>query len=404
MNGREVRRRLEGRPVAAPDLPPSRHPRVRWFLRVAPGLALVAVLALLALVDGGIFGTPWYRFVTVDGGSMAPTIGRGDLILVVPAPATVEPGMILVLRVGGQLVTHRVVAVNPDGTFVTRGDANSVDDAWGGQQVTVEGQYLATLPVLGNVLRVGSRSEASFTDAVNAGMTITVGPFPPPVACPLADFGYDASGAQPYALLTVHVWAKGTLPANCALSFSLNSYRSQGPDWPHTGTQALYDHQAVTLDASHPTGTLTVRKPPCYGQTDFYTGTMRFDGVDSALPHYPDVVVPQPLLAWSNGGKACKGTLGASDPSAPIDAPSPDPSTSPDPSASVNPPVLASQPPAPSPDPPVVVAPPSPDPSASPDPSPSPSPVDTASPAPTDVPAPTTAAPTDAPSPTPAGG
>ena len=78
---------------------------------------------------------------------MAPAIGRGDLILVAPAPAKVEPGMILVLRVGGQVVTHRVVAVNPDGTFVTRGDANSVNDAWGGKPVSVEGQYLATMPV-----------------------------------------------------------------------------------------------------------------------------------------------------------------------------------------------------------------------------------------------------------------
>jgi len=142
MNGRQVLRRLAGRPVVAPDrptTPPTRHSRARRLLRVGSSLALVAVLALVALVDGGIAGTPWYRFVSVEGGSMAPAIARGDLILVAPAPAKVEPGMILVLRVGGALVTHRVVAVNPDGTFVTRGDANTVDDAWGGQPVTVEG-------------------------------------------------------------------------------------------------------------------------------------------------------------------------------------------------------------------------------------------------------------------------
>ncbi|MHB8891845.1 MAG: signal peptidase I [Candidatus Limnocylindrales bacterium] len=160
-------------------------PRVVARLRgLALNTALVAVLALLALVDGGIFGTPWYRFVSVEGGSMAPAIGRGDLILVAPAPARVEPGMILVLRVGGQLVTHRVVSVNPDGTFVTRGDANTVDDAWAGQPVSVEGEYLATVPVLGNVLHVGSTSEATFTDEVKALMTITVGFFPTPVAPP----------------------------------------------------------------------------------------------------------------------------------------------------------------------------------------------------------------------------
>jgi len=139
--------------------------------------------------------------------------------------------MILVLRVDGQVVTHRVMAVNPDGTLVTRGDANSVDDAWSGRQITVEGQYLATVPVPGNVLHVGSTSDASFADGARGVMTIKVGPFLPPVPCPLADFGYDATGAQPYPLLTVHVSANGTLPADCALSFSLNAYTAQGPDW-----------------------------------------------------------------------------------------------------------------------------------------------------------------------------
>jgi hypothetical protein len=203
-------------------------------------------------------------------------------------------------------------------------------------------------------------------------------------------------------MLTVHVWAKDTLPADCALSFSLNSYTTQGPDWPSSGTQTLLDHQTITLDAGHPSGTLTVKEPPCYGQTDFYSGSMRFDGVDGALPRYPDIVVPQPLLAWSNGGKGCmtsmlmSGPLGAT---GPADPSSPDPSPSPDPSAAPSdPPVLSSQPPvvAPdppvvaSPDPPVVIAPPSPE------PTPSPSPVDTASSAPTDTPTP---APTDSPAP-----
>ena len=85
----QVLRRLDGSPVVAsdgPTTPSARHPRVRRLLRVASSLALVAVLALVALVDGGIVGTPWYRFVSLEGGSMAPAIGRGDLILVAPAP------------------------------------------------------------------------------------------------------------------------------------------------------------------------------------------------------------------------------------------------------------------------------------------------------------------------------
>jgi hypothetical protein len=123
--------------------------------------------------------------------------------------------------------------------------------------------------------------------------------------CTASLFGYDKSGAQAYPMLVVHVWAIGTLPEGCSWSFSLNSYTTEGPSWSTSGTQSLYDHVSVTIDATHPSGTLTVNQPLCYGQTDFYSGTTRFDGVDGSLPHYPDSVVPQPLIAYSNGGGAC---------------------------------------------------------------------------------------------------
>ena len=93
---------------------------------------------------------------------------------------------------------------------------------------------------------------------------------PAPTPCAAALFSYVQFGAEPYPMLKVHVWARGPLPADCNLSFSLNSYTTQGPDWPNTGTQALYDHQSITLDRTHTSGTLTVKQPPCVGQTDFY--------------------------------------------------------------------------------------------------------------------------------------
>jgi hypothetical protein len=271
--------------------------------------------------------------------------------------------------------------------------------------------WLISIAVLAGVMmaRTVQGTTAYFTDSHAGSINATLAKFVP---CPLADFGYDATGAQPYPLLVVHVWAKTTLPANCALAFSLNSYTTQGPDWPSTGTQALLDHETITLNASHSTGTLTVQKPLCYGQTDFYTGSIRFDGVDGALPHYPDTVVPQPLLAWSNGPstkpKGCKqsmlmsGPLDSSapgDPSSPAPSPSSDPSASPDPAASAptDPPVLAPQPPVVD-QPPVLIPPPSPDPTASPDPTeaPSPSPAESANPDPPDAPAASDApAPTD---------
>ena len=88
------------------------------------------------------------------------------------------------MTVGDEIVTHRVVLVNPDGTFVTRGDANRVDDAWGGQPVQVNGQYLATIPWLGRFLPVPVASAASFVDRTTATMHLTVGPWATPTPSP----------------------------------------------------------------------------------------------------------------------------------------------------------------------------------------------------------------------------
>ena len=120
--------------------PPGGRSRAGRLVRV---VSFVTLICLIAVIGIGMVANPWYRLVSVEGGSMEPAISRGDLIVVGPAPTKVEPGMILVLRVDGQLVTHRVVEVNPDGTLVTRGDANGVDDAWGSRPVSVEGEYLA---------------------------------------------------------------------------------------------------------------------------------------------------------------------------------------------------------------------------------------------------------------------
>ncbi len=160
----------------------SSHRAPARVLGLVSDCLFVGALVLALLLAMGIVGTPWYRIVKIDGGSMAPTISRGSLILVAQPPAQVRPGMVVVMTVSGDVVTHRVVAVNPDGTLVTKGDANRVTDDWGGEPVRVVGQYLATIPLLGAIIPVPDVSAATFTDRTTASMSITVGVFPiPPV-------------------------------------------------------------------------------------------------------------------------------------------------------------------------------------------------------------------------------
>ena len=203
MAGRQalIPRHGGGRLPAAPQLTPGpghavrgrvHHLSPRALLGAALEALLVAAIALLAFIALGVVGNPWYRVIGIDGGSMEPTLSRGDLIVVRPAPSTIEPGMVLVLSIGQETVTHRVMAINADGSLVTRGDANSVDDRWDARDVDVQGLVVATIPWLGRLLPIPDSSGALFTDELTATMDIAVGPFttPPPTPVECSDLTF----------------------------------------------------------------------------------------------------------------------------------------------------------------------------------------------------------------------
>ena len=95
-------------------------------------LGLVAITALL------VFGTlaamavlptfiPGYTSVSITSASMSPTLRVGDVVIAVDhGGAQIEPDSIVVYEDPRKhdLVTHRVVEVNPDGSYTTKGDMN----------------------------------------------------------------------------------------------------------------------------------------------------------------------------------------------------------------------------------------------------------------------------------------
>jgi signal peptidase I len=133
------------------------HLRESPFRRLASGLNLALVLTLTALLLGGValaYGATdnrWYKVIAIQGESMEPTIAEGDLI-VITRPERVEVGDIGVFQVDGQVVTHRIVGIDPGGELVTQGDANPTADDWGNAEVRLVGVYRLRVPWLGRVL------------------------------------------------------------------------------------------------------------------------------------------------------------------------------------------------------------------------------------------------------------
>ena len=109
---------------------------------VAAGLLVVLVLVALAVV-----GLHSHRLYAVQTGSMAPTIPARSLVVVDPGRYAV--GQPITYEHAGALVTHRLVSVNPDGSLVTRGDANPSTDAWSVAPDAVIGGVVASVPELG---------------------------------------------------------------------------------------------------------------------------------------------------------------------------------------------------------------------------------------------------------------
>lgn len=101
-----------------------------------------------------VFG---YRVYMVLSGSMSPAFDTGSMVFVRPAdPVTIEVGDVITFSGSSEdlLTTHRVVNIDDeDGLkFITRGDANNVDDPNPVPVENVVGRVHGSLPYLGYMM------------------------------------------------------------------------------------------------------------------------------------------------------------------------------------------------------------------------------------------------------------
>ena len=91
--------------------------------------------------------------VVITGGSMQPSIRRGDVVIVRSAAATaLRPGVVITFadpNRPGSLVTHRVHDVRVDGRLVTKGDANRDVDVPTVPLSAVQGRAVRRVPYIG---------------------------------------------------------------------------------------------------------------------------------------------------------------------------------------------------------------------------------------------------------------
>ena len=129
----------------------------RWLLTAAGFGADVYLYLILSLAVWVLLPTlvlSWAP-ILVSSGSMSPAIKAGDIVLIDEnvTDDPLPPGAIITYRQAGQhpdrLVTHRIRDATDPGAYVTRGDANDVDDAWPVAHEHVVGYARLLVPMLG---------------------------------------------------------------------------------------------------------------------------------------------------------------------------------------------------------------------------------------------------------------
>jgi signal peptidase I len=91
-------------------------------------VAWTASTAILIAVLLGVLSATGLRFFTVSSPSMGTVAPVGTLV-VAKAAASYAVGDIVTYERSGRSYTHRIVATDPDGSFITKGDLNSAVDA-----------------------------------------------------------------------------------------------------------------------------------------------------------------------------------------------------------------------------------------------------------------------------------
>ena len=117
-------------------------------------LLLLIILGVLIAVSAFNIDLP-IKTYAVQTGSMEPAINTGDLIFV-KKENSYEVGDVITFQSGsgdgGKVITHRIEAMNEDGTYVTKGDANSVSDVDVVSKENVIGKYFFRIMYVGYII------------------------------------------------------------------------------------------------------------------------------------------------------------------------------------------------------------------------------------------------------------
>ena len=121
---------------------------LKLVVRMIDGIIVLIAVGVLLLAAPGAAG---YKPFAVLSGSMEPAIRTGAVAYVDTGVSGADVGIgdIVAFRSGNILVTHRIVGLDDDGRYVTKGDANQTEDFAPVEASQIIGRTVFSVPYAG---------------------------------------------------------------------------------------------------------------------------------------------------------------------------------------------------------------------------------------------------------------
>lgn len=149
-------------PDTESEQPRGRAKKITRVLFTCLLYALVAVLVVTfawLLIDKYVKKSPapgafGYAPLIVVTGSMSDAIEAGDMVIIHSRKEYAVGDIVTFMPPGATVpTTHRIVSVNEDGTFATRGDANNTDDKAPVSKDMILGEVVKVIPNVGSFVK-----------------------------------------------------------------------------------------------------------------------------------------------------------------------------------------------------------------------------------------------------------
>lgn len=150
------------------------------------GLVILLVIVMVfSVIQNKVSGGPpriaGYHMYIVLSGSMAPAFDAGSMVFVKPVePEEIKEGDIITYRGLGDssfLTTHRVVEIIGSGKdleFVTKGDANDVNDPYPVPGENLVGRVALAVPYMGYLMTFGQTKQGMLLLIVVPGVLLII--------------------------------------------------------------------------------------------------------------------------------------------------------------------------------------------------------------------------------------